>query len=162
MRLELASQNDQARLLKLFQASPGYFLKCDGCLPTERSVAIALTDGPKTRTPEYTKELYLISDDQQDIGVLDFHHHHPEVGITYLGLLLIREDQFGKGMGRASFDLGVEVLRTRGIKKIRLGVANENNVTPFWRKMGFVPNGREYEFKGEEITTHVIEFEKGI
>jgi len=162
MQLELATAHDQARLLKVFEASPGYFIKCDGCLPTARSVDLALTDGPKQRTPEYRKELYLITEAGRDLGVLDFHHHHPEVGTTYLGLLLLREDLFARGLGRRSFALGEELLRARGIKKIRLGVADENDVTGFWEKLGLKPNGRRYEFKGEEITTHVVEFEKEI
>ena len=162
MRLELATQNDQARLLEVFEASPGYFLKCDGCLPTQRSVELALTDGPKQRTESYTKELYLICDEKRDMGVLDLHLHHPDVGIAYLGLLLLREDHFGQGLGRKSFQLGVTSLKSKAITKIRLGVADENDVGHFWVKLGFTPNGRRYAFKGEEITTHIVEYEKDI
>jgi len=79
----------------------------------------------------------------------------------YLGLLLLTEDQFGKGLGRRSFDL-IEhyVKNVHGVTRIRLGISDENDVTTFWTKLGFAANGKTYAWLGENKRTTVVEYEK--
>jgi len=105
----------------------------------------------------------IIIRDQKPIGVLDLHVNHPEEKICYLGLLLLKEDLFGKGLGTQCYRFAEDyILRSLQCQKIRLGVADENNVTGFWTKMGFTPNGNKYDFPGEAKVSHVQEYEKEI
>ena len=161
--LRTVTARDKEEILSIFQRSPGYFERCDGVTPTLNSVEIAMTDGPKKKIETYLKEFMIIDYDDQAIGVIDLHRNHPEPGMTYLGLLLITEDLFGRGLGRKSYQLIEDyVRRDYKSKKIRLGVSDDNDVDAFWRKMGFTPDGHTYEFKGENKTTHVVEYEKDL
>ncbi len=45
-------------------------------------------------------------------------------------------------------------------KRIRLGISDENDVCAFWRKMDFSENGWTYQWKGEQKTARVVEFDK--
>ncbi len=157
------SSVDHPTVLNVFEKSPTYFRRVDGCEPTLKSVQIALTDGPKMQTPTYRKEFLFLEYKNQPIGVVDLHIDHPEAGIAYLGLLLLAEDSFSKGFGRRFYDLVEHYAKTTfGIKKMRLGISDDNDVSGYWKKMGFVPNGKTYEWKGENRTTNVVEFDKSL
>lgn len=155
------SENDVIEVLDIFKKSPNYFLKVDGCEPNEKMAKLALIDGPKNTNPKYFKEFLVIDYKDQPIGVLDLHPNHPEEGICYLGLLLIDESHFGRGLGRKCYELAEDYIkRALDCKKIKLGISDENDVSGFWSKMGFEFNGKTYEWKGEEKTANVREFEK--
>lgn len=83
--------------------------------------------------------------------------------MTYLGLLLISEKLFGKGLGRKSYQVVEDYIqRVFASNTIRLGISSDNDVTGFWRAMGFQANGHSYSWQGENKTTNVIEYDKGI
>ena len=97
------------------------------------------------------------------IGLIDVHAHHPEKGICYVGLLLLKESHHKCGLGRKSYLLLEDyVRRAFDCSIIRLGVSKENDYSNFWEKMGYTPNGNAYEWVGESKTTLVLEFEKEI
>jgi ribosomal protein S18 acetylase RimI-like enzyme len=99
----------------------------------------------------------------EPLGVLDLHVNHPEVGVCYLGMLLIKEDCFGKGLGRKCYKLAEDyVKRALGCHKIRLGVSEVNDVAKFWEKQGFTQNGKTYEYTGEARASRVRELEKEV
>ena len=50
--------------------------------------------------------------------------------------------------------------RAFGSKIIRLGISDENDVSGFWKAVGFMPNGRTYSWKGEAKTTNVVEYDR--
>ena len=157
------SGDDHSAVLEVFLKSPTYFHRVDGCEPTLKSVELALSDGPKKRTPTYSKEFLLLDHKDQSIGVVDLHIDHPHAGIAYIGLLLLTENMFSKGLGRKFYDLVEHYVKTTfGIKTMRLGVSGDNDVTGYWNKMGFSPNGNSYEWKGEHKITDVVEFEKSL
>lgn len=45
---------------------------------------------------------------------------------------------------------------------MRLGISEGNDVSTFWKKMGFAENGKTYMWKGENKTTAVVEYEKQV
>ena len=153
--------NDAEMVFDVFQKSPTYFERVDGCIPTLQMAQVALIDAPKKTCAKYFKHFLTVHLDNDVVGVVDLHPHHPEEGICYFGLLLIKEDLFGQGLGTKCFQLAEDyVRRALGCQKIRLGVSDENDVTAFWQKMGFIPNGKTYEWKGEDKTSTVREFDK--
>jgi uncharacterized cupin superfamily protein/RimJ/RimL family protein N-acetyltransferase len=163
LRFKVCTQENAEEVFETFQKSRQYFLKVDGCEPSLKIAEHAIVDGPKKQIGKYFKEFLLIELDGKNIGVLDVHANHPEEGICYLGLLLITEDLFGKGMGSRCYHFAEDYIkRSLECRKIRLGVSDENNVTEFWLKMGFQPNGSSYEWKAEAKTSIVRQFDKEI
>lgn len=163
LQLQICTEADLEQVLQVFQRSPQYFARVDGTLPTLDTARDALVSEPKNRSATYARELLLIRRDGQAIGALEVHLHHPEPGTAYIGLLLIADDLFGQGLGRQCYKLGEDYLiRAWGCHKIRLGISNDNDVTGFWRKMGFEFNGQGYDWAGEAKTTTVREMEKTV
>jgi len=163
MQFEMCSEKDALKVFEIFQKSPQYFFKVDGCAPTLKIAEFAIKEGPKKKSDKYFKEFLIIKKNQIPIGVLDVHINHPQEKTCYLGLLLITEDHFGKGLGSECYRFAEDyILRALQCEKILLGVAEENPVAGFWKKMGFAPNGNSYEFTGEAKVSHVKEYEKQI
>ncbi|MEQ1879010.1 MAG: GNAT family N-acetyltransferase, partial [Bdellovibrionia bacterium] len=161
--MRLRHPASDAEVLETFEASKKYFQAINGTNPTLKTVRDEMTDGPKNGGPTWFKEFFVIEIEGQPAGVVDLHNDHPEPGITFLGLLLLREDRFGRGLGRAAFNL-VEDYARRAYKAklIRIGISRDNDVSGFWRKMGFSPIDKVFEWKGEAKTSEVHVFDKHI
>jgi GNAT superfamily N-acetyltransferase len=122
-----------------------------------------MIDGPKKQSEKYFKEFLIIDLNDEPVGVLDLHANHPKAGVCYLGLLLIKEDCFGKGLGRRCYELAEDYIkRALGCSKLRLGVSDANDVAGFWEKQGFTHNGKTYNWTGEAKISMVRDFEKVI
>ena len=48
--------------------------------------------------------------------------------------------------------LCIDIKRSLRCKKIRLGVSKDNEVSAFWRAMGFRDSGSNYDWRGEQKT----------
>jgi uncharacterized cupin superfamily protein/GNAT superfamily N-acetyltransferase len=157
------TERDAETVSEVFKGSPAYFERVDGCAPTLELARHAILDQPPKTGDSYFKECLLIESRGRPVGVLDLHAHHPEPGICYLGLLLLRDRDAGKGFGRRCYELAEDyVRRAYGCKLIQLGVSADNDVSGFWTKMGFANNGKTYEWRAEAKTTAVTEMEKSI
>jgi RimJ/RimL family protein N-acetyltransferase len=163
IEVESAGQAHEELILSLFTKAPGYFLSVEGCLPSLKTVQDALQTTPAHRGVDYKKEFLILRRQGEPIGTCEVHLHHPERGLAYIGLLQIREDLFGRGVGRACYD-SVEdyVFREHDCHRVRLGVSDDNDVSGFWSKLGFKANGRTYAWMGERKSNNVVEYEKSI
>lgn len=163
MELEAVTLNSQDLVLSLFESSPDYFLKVDGCLPSIETVYDAILSQPQQLDPHYKKEFLIIRHDGRVVGTAELHINHPCLEVSYIGLLLIREDLKGRGLGRDCYRAIEKYLCDRyEAKKIRLGVSDENDVSGFWSKLGFRSNGRSYTWEGERKASNVVEYEKSL
>jgi RimJ/RimL family protein N-acetyltransferase len=163
MDLEPVTLAQSDLVLSIFEGAPNYFLKIDGTVPTLKTVTDAITNTPKQMIPEYVKEFLILRETGRPIGTCELHLHHPEVDIAYIGLLLIREDCFGRGLGKKAFAAVERYIREKhGCKRIRLGVSDENDVSGFWSKLGFQADGKTYTWMGERRASHVVEYEKSL
>ena len=161
MDLEAVTAHSQELVLSVFESSPSYFLKVEGCLPTISTVEEALRAEPKEKCERYQKEFLLIREGGRAIGTAELHLHHPQPGIAYLGLLIIREDLFGKGKGRECYLILERYIKEKhSCQAVRLGVSNDNDCSGFWSKLGFSSNGRAYSYEGERKMNYVVEYEK--
>jgi uncharacterized cupin superfamily protein len=162
LRLELCTGAHLGEIFKVYTSSPKYFMSVEGTLPTKDLVLKNLTDLPLKKLPELEKEFFLIQHNGEFIGVAELFHNHPNLGETYIGLLLLSEPLAGKGFGQRSFKLVEDYIkRAYKSKKIRIGVSQSNDVSGFWKKMGFQENGHSYTW-GENKTSLVTEFEKSL
>lgn len=163
--MELESVNLLARekILSIFEKAPAYFLQVEGCLPSLGTVDDALLCEPARISSHYRKEFAVIRNQNEAIGTVELHIHHPEKGIVYIGLLLVREDLQKRGYGRECYRVVEQYLSdTYHAEIIRLGVSSDNDVSGFWSKMGFHSNGHSYNYMGERKVNHVVEYEKRI
>src|SRR5262245_13013021 len=145
MELELVTRNSQELILSVFENTPSYFLRVEGQLPSLATVEAALKGEPLKKDPQYRKEFLLIREGGRPIATAELHLHHPKPGVAYIGLLLVREDLWGKGVGRDCYRAVERHLRDRhDCSAIRLGVSDDNDVSGFWSKLGFRSNGRNY------------------
>jgi hypothetical protein len=161
LSLRSAKLKDAKEVLAIFEKSPKYFEAVDGAAPTLATVEYYIKNEPTVVGAKYRKDFLLIQQDGIAIGAAELHHAHPEEGISYIALLLLTESHLGRYLGKRSYELIEDYCRrAQSTKKIRLGISAENDVTGFWRKMGFEPSGHTYAYKGEHITTQVVEFEK--
>jgi GNAT superfamily N-acetyltransferase len=118
---------------------------------------------PDKTSESYKKIALLIYLGKEPVGFADLHVNHRTASAAYIGLLLLIDELHGKGLGRKAYNLVENYLVKKfKIKKIFLGVSDQNRVERFWQKMGFVPNGFEYKWKGEKTESNVAEFEKSV
>jgi RimJ/RimL family protein N-acetyltransferase len=161
--LKVCTEFDWQEVLNIFSESPRYFLNVEGCQPSEMTARHSIIDVPAHRSETYFKEFLIIEFNGTSIGTVDLHVHHPEQKICYLGLLLIKESLFGKGVGSKCYNLVEDyILRSLECEKVRLGISEDHDVENFWSKLGFKPNNRIYNWQGEQKVTSVQEFEKEI
>lgn len=161
MDLEVITLRSQDLVLSIFESSPKYFLHVEGKLPSIATVHEALNCRPITTIPEYEKKFLIIRSEGRPIGTAELHLNHPEKGVAYIGLLLIREDLNGKGFGRKAYCALERYLYERhDVCVVRLGVSDDHDVSGFWTKLGFRSNGRSYAYEGERKVTQVMEYEK--
>lgn len=162
MELAPATSAQSELILSLFQSSPSYFQNVEGAEASLATVEEALRARPKQTVPEYKKEFLIVSDDDgRPVGTVELHVHHPEKGIAYIGLLQIRDELAGRGVGRRAYAAVEDYARSKfGVDRIRLGVADDNDVSGFWAKLGFRANGRTYTWMGERKSNNVVEYEK--
>jgi GNAT superfamily N-acetyltransferase len=77
------------------------------------------------------------------IGVMDVIRNYPETGIWFIGLLILRPDQRGRGTGQAIIQAFENWAASSGALHIRLTVAKENEAAcRFWRRVGFSEIGK--------------------
>lgn len=163
LRFHLATEEHVEKVLGIFEKSPDYFLNVEGVLPDKKLALHSIVDGPQKKGADFYKEFLLIEWEGHLVGTIDLHFNHPEKGMAYLGLLLLDQRVQGRGLGKQCSILMEDYCRrAHQINKVRLGISQENNVTAFWSKMGYQPNGRSYKWMGQEKETQVLEFEKTI
>lgn len=81
--------------------------------------------------------------DNEPIGILDYMINGK--GYVYLSLMMITKEKQKNGLGTAVYDFFENMVRNSGTQIIRIDVVDdyENNVLPFWEKMGFVIKKRD-------------------
>lgn len=81
---------------------------------------------------------FFLKDGNRVIGILDYLLHNPGDGYPWLGLLLIRKEEQGKGYGKRALALFEAILKERGAAEYRIGVIVGNEpARRFWTKRGF-------------------------
>lgn len=161
LRLEIIGPDKAPIVQEIYFNSPTYFRRVDGSEPIEGMAIKDIKDVPPKHGVHYVKIAALIYNGLNPIGYADLHVNYRCLGMVYLGLLILREDVQGKGFGNKSYELIEKYLLDHfDIEKIYLGVSNHNLVQDYWEKMGFIPNGFTYKWKGENKESVVTELEK--
>jgi RimJ/RimL family protein N-acetyltransferase len=161
--LQRVTINDQELVQSILDRAPGFYLKVDGAAHIPNMAKREIQGTPLKKSPTYEKYFLVVYLDSKPMGVLDLHKDHPKKGETYIGLLLLDETYQQKGLGRKVYQMTEDYCRHElGAHKLILGVSDDNDVTGFWKKMGFTHNGSDYIWKGVHKETNVREMEKAI
>lgn len=124
------------RAEELFAACPGYFERLHGGAHTAEDIRDLLEEKP----PEVSeKQTWIALLQGETAGVIDFLRDYPRPGTVYVGLLMVREDRQGQGLGAILFR---ELARLSQGEHFRLAVLEHNTAAlAFWRRIGFVATG---------------------
>lgn len=98
------------------------------------------------------------------VGVIDLLIGYPNIKTTYIGLMLISEQNQSQGVGRATYDELEKYIRKKAIlNTIRLSVVEANGfVVKFWTKMGFKLTGEKKPYQNKNIDSTSLLMEKNI
>lgn len=159
IRARLATPADAPALQAVMDAARDYFELTEG-EPAARGAARALLEDaeadperlvfllwkvppsarperrPRTAGPESKGE-------NTPAGFLDLHLHQPEPGVAHVGVLALRPEARGHGLGRELVDALAASLRDEGFAALRASVGDENpDARAFWEQVGFGEVGR--------------------
>ncbi|MGZ3787032.1 MAG: GNAT family N-acetyltransferase [Bacteriovorax sp.] len=157
--LKHIDESEIENVQRIFEEAPTYSLRAEGTMPKRDAAIMAFKEMPPDfdKTNKYCFGFYK---DESLIGFIDILNGYPEKSIAYLGLLLLSEAHQKKGMGSIAYQLLEAEVRKWNSTKIRLAVAESNDVSGFWSKMGFRPTGRILTAHNPDIISQVIEMEK--
>lgn len=152
---------EMADLQAVIEAAPTYAQRVTGYPPGSadaQSTAIALPEG-KTHDDKF---LYGIYRENELVGCADIIRGYPAPDTAFIGVLLISEAHQGQGVGATAYSLIEAKIKTwHRIQKIRLGVVRTNEeVLPFWQKMGFHLTGEVKPYQYGELQSETLILEK--
>lgn len=106
------------------------------------------------------KIVYGVYDGAELVGVVDLVKGYPNAVTVFIGLLLIREDRQGQGLGARTFrEIQALVKGWGNFPVLRLAVVSTNPAAGlFWRKMGFVETGERKPWPS--LAAELILFER--
>lgn len=148
------SPRDLQALQELFEAAPRYSINISGAVPTPDAAREALDELPPVFKRD-CKHLMGVEEDGHLVGCVDLLRGFPAESTAMLGLLLLREDCQGRGLGRRCFELIESYVRQwPEVRRIRIGVVEGNiEVLPFWEKLGFRDNGQRRPHEQGQVSS---------
>lgn len=185
--------SDIAALTALLASTPGYFAACGGEPGVDAARAIIETRPPGV--PAQAKRVRGLwgsvpqlpaaqSASHQELssrggvalaggrlpgmglfGVVDVVRGWPDASAAHIGLLLIREDQQGRGLGSALLArVDKEISRWAEIERTTISIveANAQVAKHFWRAHGFTPTDHVSDYELPPVTSTARRWEKRI
>ncbi len=141
IRAAVAGPKDAAALQAVMDAARDYFELTEGA-PAARDAARALLAEAEA---DEGRRVYLVSSARGGpaLGFLDLHLHQPEPGVAHVGVLALRPEARGHGLGRELVEALAAALRAEGFLALRASVGDENpGARAFWERLGFFEVGR--------------------
>ncbi|MBO9541213.1 GNAT family N-acetyltransferase [bacterium] len=146
---------DARALQALYATVPDYFALFGG-LGTDEAKK-ALKDAPGVGESHHVWGIY---QGEALIGHLDFLLGHPDASTAYLGLLLIRGDLHGQGLGRKAFSQWLEWVAAGPFERVKLGIVAGNvQAFSFWKACGLTDTGerKTLAINGVDCQVHLRE-----
>lgn len=161
--IELKPENKQIdEIQKLFEQTPQYFILTKGHSPQGNEAKQMLEEKPFGYS-KLAKSMGIYLQDKL-IGYIDLVKAFPHPDSVTIGLLMISEPNQGKGLGRQSYYLLENLIKSwKKFNTVRIGILEVNSqVIPYWEKLNFQDTGKRLDFKENDISTKIMIFEKKI
>lgn len=161
-RLERIGTEDigDKNLHKVLERCSSYFLLHEEKFPTPETLREIVEEVPEGWKAE-DKLVFKVMDDERAIGLVDILKNYPDTDTWMIGLLLIIPEYRGCGMGGGVHREIKRMALSRGIKKLRVGVLEENfRGRQFWKGLGYkLLKEARVSFGGREKTLEVMTLE---
>jgi GNAT superfamily N-acetyltransferase len=154
--LDPDSAADVAAVAGLIEADPGYTQRADGRDPEPGDAEGLLRDAPPGVGPDDKVALGALDGDRL-VAVVDLIRGWPTSGTALVGLLQVHARHQGRGWGRIVHDLLLEWVtrnwpETRAMRAV-IVAPNAPHADPFWRAMGYQPQGGPVPYAGARVRT---------
>lgn len=152
--LQILSINDLNSIKKLCESCSDYYIMSGGVLPTEEEINEIFTDLPPNKKQQ-DKHLFGVFKSNILVGIVDVVRDFPINDEWIIGLLLLKPNERGKGLGEKIHEVLIQWAKPLGAKSFRVGVIIENiNAIRFWDRLGYI----EIEKKSMNIKqkNHVV------
>ncbi|RLZ04101.1 N-acetyltransferase, partial [Kocuria tytonicola] len=113
----------------------------------ERKVDLGLLDGPVL------------------VGIADVLRGYPAEHCAHIGLLLVRGDRHGRGLGRQLHRHVLDLVQTwPEVSTLRLGVVETNatSAVGFWEALGYTPTGETAPYENGSVRCQVTPYERPV
>lgn len=149
-RAEPIGDAERGELLELFGACEDYVRLAEGRAPSDAQVEELLRSLPPGKAPADKHVLGLRDRAGRLVGAIDFVRDYPAPGEWFLGLLLLRPEERGSGLGERAYRAVEAFARERGASVVRIAVADQNiRARAFWERLGFAPEYSRQVHTGE-------------
>ncbi len=152
--------DDVDALQVLLETVPDYAERITGYPPGPSDGLSALVSVPDDFDPVGKHGIGLWDGDSL-VAFADVLLGYPAPITAYIGLLVVRGDRQGSGLGRVLHEAVVSLAADARADRIRLGIVATNVVgaEPFWRALGYAPTGerKPYRYDGLESTVALWE-----
>lgn len=154
--LDPNSEADTTAVAELIEADPGYTQRAEGRNPEPDDAEGLLGDVPPGLAPSDKVVLGAFESDRL-VAVVDLIRGWPTSGTSLIGLLQVHTAHQGRGLGRIVHDLSLEWVtrnwpETRSMRAV-IVTPNAAHADPFWRAMGYQPEGESVSYTGARVQT---------
>lgn len=159
---ELTGERSEMEALQhVIERAPDYMYRVTGHPPGRaeaQSTYVVLPEG-KSYDDKFVYGIYLAD---HMVGCADVIRAYPTEETIMLGLLLLAESYQHQGIGAAAYRLLEDKFRAwPRMTRVRIGVVRTNEqVLPFWRKLGFVETGEVKLYQYDKLVSETIILEK--
>ncbi|HYK74560.1 MAG TPA: GNAT family N-acetyltransferase [Pseudoneobacillus sp.] len=120
--------------MEIMNSHPDYLLLSDG--KNQLSYEDLLEE--HLEEEELDKERYLIKEEDNYVGIIDYIMENPNDKKPWLGLLIIRKEFTNMSLAKKAYGIYEMTMKNRGIQEVYLGCYKDNhNGLKFWKKNGF-------------------------
>lgn len=160
----MLEERDVDALQALVESDPGYTERVTG-YPPGPSDALSLLLVRPAGVEEDAKVVLGAFEDEHLVAVLDVLRGYPDPARAFVGLLLVRGDRQGRGIGRRVVE---ELLAGVGrkwpeVEWLRLAVVDTNaGVAGFWERLGFEATGEERPYRYDHLESVTRLFERPV
>lgn len=140
MRIDRLGPDGAPHVADLLESDPGYTERVLGRFPAPSDGRDLLVGRPD-EVADHDKIVIGAWEGRQLIFLADILRHWPQRGTAHIGLLFVRGDRQGTGLGRRTFEACNTLAASwPHVHTWRAGVVRGNaQVAGFWRRQGFRP-----------------------
>jgi GNAT superfamily N-acetyltransferase len=137
------TRDDGAELQRFLERGTDYYERFEGGPTPPNAAEIELTQLPRGY-PADDLHVFAVRGERTIVALLNLFRNYPRHRQWWLGFLLVDPFLRGGGLGERLYRAAEIWIAAQGAEVVQLAVAEGNDDSQrFWRRMGFVENGRQ-------------------